>query len=633
MAGAWPVETRHAVIKFLTVPEFVRCSFLSREWREDVDTPVAWCALYALTQQATASERSWGNNESEAAFFERLVKRPFGNAAIGWTVVVQQAPEYDGPKWRHGTVMGYSEAAGGRFLVNYHDSEGGAPEWETERHEVTPAAAYNPAETGKSRFFFLEAPVQPSVDQDGDVTMASDSNAKTDDATLLNTDESLILHGGWRQEVMTNHEHVPTKCLGRIAEHTDEVLYIAFSHSGSRFATCSRDKTTVVWELDVINRKPEIRKVFTRKHRTPSCRVVWAPDDKSIMICTEEVHHHEPAEVEVVTVPGGGRILALQNKPFDVYGVWTKWPPPHLENLPDGSQLTRGLAIISGKGVTQGMGAVGDADEIQFRQLLQVSFPHNAMDPTQKDPLISVPCRLNFHHCLENGSDHTLVAMTGKNAHLCDQLAILDLKTARYHMQGALPLPFPMLDISPTILDIDAAVLSARWSRSCRFLLVNARPFVGVSPAPGDATATEPPDISTSIELQIWDPVAGTKLQTLLGHHAFTIKQSPFLIFTDDGGPEEAPDDYLASGGEDHRIYIWHRRHNRLMKVLHGHTEAVNAVSWCQAQPSILMSSSDDHTVRIWGRGAFLVMDGEFTPLANHPLEDGPQTEDERMAL
>merc|ERR1712107_774643 len=54
---------------------------------------------------------------------------------------------------------------------------------------------------------------------------------------------------------------------------------------------------------------------------------------------------------------------------------------------------------------------------------------------------------------------------------------------------------------------------------------------------------------------------------------------------------------FLASGGEDHRVYVWHRRHRRLLRRLCGHTEPVNAVSWSKG---LLASASDDHCIIIW---------------------------------
>ena len=37
-------------------------------------------------------------------------------------------------------------------------------------------------------------------------------------------------------------------------------------------------------------------------------------------------------------------------------------------------------------------------------------------------------------------------------------------------------------------------------------------------------------------------------------------------------------EDFIASGSEDNKVYIWHRRHETPILVLTGHTRTVNAV-------------------------------------------------------
>uniref|UniRef100_A0A8C4Q3N3 WD repeat-containing protein 26 n=1 Tax=Eptatretus burgeri TaxID=7764 RepID=A0A8C4Q3N3_EPTBU len=60
-------------------------------------------------------------------------------------------------------------------------------------------------------------------------------------------------------------------------------------------------------------------------------------------------------------------------------------------------------------------------------------------------------------------------------------------------------------------------------------------------------------------------------------------------------------DDFLASGSEDHNVYVWHRKSELPIAVLSGHARTVNCVSWNPQVPSMFASASDDGTVRIWG--------------------------------
>jgi len=126
-------------------------------------------------------------------------------------------------------------------------------------------------------------------------------------------------------------------------------------------------------------------------------------------------------------------------------------------------------------------------------------------------------------------------------------------------------------------------------------LLVNTRPRIGACAQPSQAA----PPLSTAIELLVLDPGTLTTLSVHGGHYAFTPSEAPFILHTD----AWANNDIVASGGEDHCVHIWHRRHRRQLQRLEGHSQAVNAVSW-SATRRLLASASDDHTVILWERSA-----------------------------
>ncbi|KAG7474029.1 WD repeat-containing protein 26-like [Solea senegalensis] len=87
------------------------------------------------------------------------------------------------------------------------------------------------------------------------------------------------------------------------------------------------------------------------------------------------------------------------------------------------------------------------------------------------------------------------------------------------------------------------------------------------------------------------------------------VTQGFYTIHSCLGGHNE---DFIASGSEDHKVYIWHRRSELPIAELTGHTRTVNCVSWNPVLPGLLASASDDGTVRIWGPAPFLdVQDSE----------------------
>uniref|UniRef100_A0A9J7X083 WD repeat-containing protein 26 n=2 Tax=Cyprinus carpio TaxID=7962 RepID=A0A9J7X083_CYPCA len=81
------------------------------------------------------------------------------------------------------------------------------------------------------------------------------------------------------------------------------------------------------------------------------------------------------------------------------------------------------------------------------------------------------------------------------------------------------------------------------------------------------------------------------------------VTQGFYTIHSCFGGYNE---DFIASGSEDHKVYIWHKRSELPIAELTGHTRTVNCVSWNPVLPGLMASASDDGTVRVWGPAPFL---------------------------
>lgn len=77
-------------------------------------------------------------------------------------------------------------------------------------------------------------------------------------------------------------------------------------------------------------------------------------------------------------------------------------------------------------------------------------------------------------------------------------------------------------------------------------------------------------------------------------------KQGTYVIRSTFGG---AAENFVVSGSEDSRIYIWHKENSTLVETLEGHISGcVNAISWNPVDPGMFASAGDDCIVRIWTR-------------------------------
>ncbi|KXL44763.1 MAG: hypothetical protein FE78DRAFT_418955 [Acidomyces sp. 'richmondensis'] len=76
------------------------------------------------------------------------------------------------------------------------------------------------------------------------------------------------------------------------------------------------------------------------------------------------------------------------------------------------------------------------------------------------------------------------------------------------------------------------------------------------------------------------------------------IKQAEFVIRSAFGGANE---NFVISGSEDSRIYIWRRQTGMQVACLEAHAPGtVNAVAWHPIDHDVFASAGDDRKVRIW---------------------------------
>jgi len=124
----------------------------------------------------------------------------------------------------------------------------------------------------------------------------------------------------------------------------------------------------------------------------------------------------------------------------------------------------------------------------------------------------------------------------------------------------------------PQIIEVDDIIVSSTISRDGRYLV-------------GNVSESKP-------ELYIWDLETKKCVRRLFGHSRKT-----FAIRCTFGGIN---DQFIACGSEDCNAYIWNRNDCHYLERLVGHGGAVNDVAWSPINPYLLLTASDDHTIRVW---------------------------------
>ncbi|KAI9373525.1 WD domain protein [Aspergillus egyptiacus] len=104
----------------------------------------------------------------------------------------------------------------------------------------------------------------------------------------------------------------------------------------------------------------------------------------------------------------------------------------------------------------------------------------------------------------------------------------------------------------------------------------------------------------TECQIQLIDIETGEVIRRFQGQ-----KQSQFIIRSTFGG---AAENFVVSGSEDSKIYVWHKGNGTLVETFDGHgsgsgpSACVNAISWNPADPGMFASAGDDGLVKIWSR-------------------------------
>uniref|UniRef100_A0A8C5DC74 F-box domain-containing protein n=1 Tax=Gouania willdenowi TaxID=441366 RepID=A0A8C5DC74_GOUWI len=196
----------------------------------------------------------------------------------------------------------------------------------------------------------------------------------------------------------------------------------------------------------------------------------------------------------------------------------------------------------------------------------------------------------------EDGEDKTyLLFTTGSLTYSPHQIGIKLIKPDQMTTSG------PVLgeerssdeffDSLDHVIDIHGHIIGMGLSPDHRYLYVNSRAW------PTGCVISDPmspPPIAEEIDLHVIDLKSlREERRSLRAHRAFTPNDECFFIFLD------VSRDFVASGAEDKHGYIWDRHYNICLARL-AHDNVVNSVAFSPADQELLLSASDDNTIKVW---------------------------------
>ncbi|XP_005606007.2 F-box/WD repeat-containing protein 5 isoform X1 [Equus przewalskii] len=141
------------------------------------------------------------------------------------------------------------------------------------------------------------------------------------------------------------------------------------------------------------------------------------------------------------------------------------------------------------------------------------------------------------------------------------------------------------------VIDVHGHIIGMGLSPDNRYLYVNSRAWPSGSVV---ADPMQPPPIAEEIDLLVFDLKTMQEVKRALrAHRAYTPNDECFFIFLD------VSRDFVASGAEDRHGYIWDRHYNICLAKLQ-HQDVVNSVVFSPQEQELLLTASDDATIKAW---------------------------------
>ncbi|GAB1285806.1 WD repeat-containing protein 26 [Apodemus speciosus] len=355
-----------------------------------------------------------------------------------------------------------------------------------------------------------------------------------------------------------------------LTEHCNEVWFCKFSNDGTKLATGSKDTTVIIWQVDPDTHLLKLLKTL-EGHAYGVSYIAWSPDDSYLVACGPDdcselwLWNVQVGLCSITRGPCLARVCSALESGFS-FGCGC-YNCCH-------ALLGKGVSLYSpGYPGTHSVDQAGTGElRTKMSQSHEDSLTSVAWNPDGKR-FVTGGQRGQFYQCDLDGN--LLDSWEGVRVQclwcLSDGKTVLASDTHQ-RVRG-----YNFEDLTDrNIVQEDHPIMSFTISKNGRLALLNV--------------ATQ--------GVHLWDLQDRVLVRKYQG-----VTQGFYTIHSCFGGHNE---DFIASGSEDHKVYIWHKRSELPIAELTGHTRTVNCVSWNPQIPSMMASASDDGTVRIWGPAPFV---------------------------
>lgn len=392
-------------------------------------------------------------------------------------------------------------------------------------------------------------------------------------------------------DLQAGPEQLPSECTQALEMHADEVWALQFSADGRWLASAGKDGAAVLWEVEP---GPRGRVRYARhltRSGSPINTVAFSPDGARVLTSGSD------GRVRLHRLPSGD----LEREIGFAGTAGADFPVNAAAWFPDSRHF---LAALLDKALYVADAATGAVT----RRLKQTQHTYDVVVSRDGSTVVTVgqDRRLRFHR-LADGREASVAesgAVTCLSVSRSGDYLLANLASAVIHLwplgdlaapeQGALDGTVASTGAPPAAQASAPQEEEIELDRAMFRFPVDGEAGAQATPAAAPPTGPLRPGAVDPLDALAQSPLQEFRVGS---------QQERFVIRTCLGGHAEA---FVASGGEEGRVRIWHRDSGALLQELGGHAGTINAVAWSPSDNYLLASASDDKTIRIWRAPAAL---------------------------
>ncbi|XP_070197236.1 F-box/WD repeat-containing protein 5-like [Littorina saxatilis] len=445
----------------------------------------------------------------------------------------------------------------------------------------------------------------------------------------------------WRTEYRRLHDESPAEFCQELTDHDDEVWHVTFSHDGTMFATCSKDGTVKLW-----NATTPCTLRFTADMRS----MMWSwthiskfnKSDSLLLVSGCLSNTSRNGKIAIFDLKQEFRVMCcIPVKPFSAFGAWydenhiftsishridffetisAVWLAKATPEVKSDRKYARTnpfrfkhlgeyrgvkLFMVANVPVDAGQGLLSASDE-EFAVHSREYVPGQNSNPLSYQRASCSPLVPGLAETKKEDVPREKLLIF-KFGELSDRVGIKRMREDEIVKEEDMAGGVDWSDTEVSLLSADSIAGNDRFTVLDATINMSGR-IVGMALSPDErylymniqrlvtndegGEPLEPLSFVNQMNTRVIDLVTYTEVGAVLTSHT-GVTEGRFLIYLD------VSQLYVASGSHDNQGYMWDRHYGVHVRCF-PHSDAVNSCALNPRNSEMLVTASDDNTIRIW---------------------------------